>query len=229
MLLSRGKAILAVSFAYLVCAVTHADANLLTNGSFELGTLVNDGNATETFSAGPTAITGWTAVGRQVSWIEAGNPFGLSAEDGSRFLDLTAYNPGPPFGGVTQTITTTVGDHYELSFFLGSYTSVWGGPPVSILASAGGTSQTFTDSAVTTSSTWVPFSMPFTATSAGTAITLSGAAGVNYIGLDNVDVEFVSGPSSGVPEPGTYSLIALGFGALAVIGSRSRKPDAPRP
>src|SRR3954471_22203174 len=95
----RIQTISALSFVYLVCVTTNAKANLLTNGSFELGTLVNDGNATQTFSAGPTSITGWSAVGRQVSWIEAGNPFFLSAEDGSRFLDLTAYITGAPFGG----------------------------------------------------------------------------------------------------------------------------------
>jgi hypothetical protein len=197
----------------------------LTNASFELGTLVNDGNSTQTFSAGPTAITGWSAVGRQVSWIEAGNPFFLSAEDGSRFLDLTAYNTGAPFGGVTQSIATTVGDQYTLSFFLGSYTARWGGPPVSILASAGGTSQTFTNAAVTTSSTWVPFTMTFTATSAATAITLTGAAGVEYIGLDNVDVESAT---PGVPEPATCGLIALGLSGLIWIARRSGDPDVAR-
>lgn len=211
--------VFALGLIYLACVVTHANANLLTNGSFELGTLVNDGNATQTFNAGPTSITGWSAVGRQVSWIEAGNPFLLSAEDGTRFLDLTAYNTGAPFGGVTQSIATTIGDQYSLSFFLGSYTAVWGGPPVSILASADGTSQTFTDSAVTTSSTWVPFTMLFTATSGTTAITLTGAAGVEYIGLDNVDVELAG---SGVPEPGMYGLVALGLTALILIGRRSR-------
>lgn len=212
--------VLGVSFICLACIATSANANLLTNGSFELGTLVNDGNATETFNAGPTSITGWSAVGRQVSWIEAGNPFFLSAEDGSRFLDLTAYNPGAPFGGVTQSIATTIGDQYSLSFFLGSYTTRWGGPPVSILASAGGTSQTFTDSAVTTSSTWVPFTMDFTATSNTTAVTLTGAAGVDYIGLDNVDVELVG---SSVPEPGMYWPVALGLSALLLISRRCRK------
>jgi len=214
-----------MGFMYLACAATPASANLLTNGSFESGTLVNDGNATQTFNAGPTAITGWSAIGRRVSWIEAGNPFGIMAQDGSRFLDLTAYNPGAPFGGVTQTIGTTIGDQYDLSFYLGSYTSVWGGPPVSILVSAGGTSQTFTDSAATTASTWVRFSMPFNATSTSTAISLTGAAGVNYIGLDNVDVELVGiVPLSGAPEPGTYALIALGFGALALIGGLKPSP-----
>ena len=222
---SRIRLLMATSAIYLGC-VTHANANLLTNGSFEFGTLVNDGNATQTFSAGPTAITGWSAVGRQVSWIEAGNPFLLSAQDGSRFLDLTAYNTGAPFGGVTQSIATTIGNQYSLSFFLGSFTTRWGGPPISILASAGSTSQTFTNSAVTTSSTWTPFAMTFTATANTTAITLTGSAGVEYIGLDNVDVEPAG--AVGAPEPATYILIACGLIALRFIAGRAGRPDKAR-
>ena len=198
-----------------------ANANLLTNGSFELGTFVNDGNLTDTFNAGATTITGWSAVGRQVSWIDVGNPWSLSAQDGNRFLDLTAYNPGAPFGGVTQSVATTVGQQYSLSFYLGSYTALWGGPPISILAAAAGTSQTFTNAAATSTSTWTPFSLLFTATSATTAVTLTGAAGVNYIGLDNVSVD-PAGPGGAVPEPSAFALVALGFGVLPLIARRLR-------
>jgi hypothetical protein len=205
----------------LTFLVVSAHANLLTNGSFELGTFVNDGNLTDSFSAGATTITGWSAVGRQVSWIDVGNPWGLSAQDGNRFLDLTGYNPGAPFGGVTQNVATTVGEQYAVSFYLGSYTARWGGPPTSIVASAGGTSQTFTDSTATSTSTWTPFSLLFTATSATTAITLTGAAGVNYIGLDNVSVD-PAGTAGTVPEPGPFALLALGFGVLPLIARRLR-------
>jgi hypothetical protein len=198
-----------------------ANANLLTNGSFELGTFVNDGNLTDTFSAGATTITGWSAVGRQISWIDVGNPWSLSAQDGNRFLDLTAYNAGAPFGGVTQNVATTAGEQYTVSFYLGSYTALWGGPPVSILASAGGTSQTYMNAAATSTSTWTPFSLLFTATSATTAITLTGAAGVSYIGLDNVSVD-PAGAAGAVPEPGPFALLALGFGILPLIARRRR-------
>lgn len=196
----------------LACFVP-AQANLITNGSFELGTFVDDGNGTDSFNAGPTTITDWAAVGRQVSWIRSPNPWGLSAEDGTQFLDLTGYQTGAPFGGVTQTIPTIMGQTYSLSFFLGSYTQRWGGPPVSILASAGSTNQTFTVSTTSTASTWTPFSLVFTASSTTTPITLTGAAGVEYIGLDNVAVDAVSA----VPEPDSGTLIVLGLGLVGAM------------
>src|SRR5256885_5709993 len=143
----------------------NANANLLTNGSFELGSFVNQGSETMSLAAGNTAITGWTVTGRSLAWINTGNPWGLSAQDGNLFLDLTDYTTGAPFGGVTQTISTVAGQQYELSFELGSYTQRWGGPPGSILATAGGASETATISTTSSASTLTPFSLSFTATS----------------------------------------------------------------
>ena len=198
-----------------------AHANLLTNGSFELGTFIPDPNDTQTFTAGATTMTGWTTVGNFVSRIGATNPFLLSAQDGSFFLDLTGYHTGTPFGGVTQTVATTPGQQYELSFYLGSYTARWGGPPVSILASAGGTSQTFTDSASTRSSTWTRETLAFTATGSSTLITLTGAAGVQYIGLDNVSL-------NPVPEPSTWVMLLIGVAGLCVVSYRGRRNGSTR-
>jgi hypothetical protein len=213
--------------AALVGAATCVHAQLLTNGSFESGTFINQGNDTETFTAGATTMSGWTTTGNFVSWIGPSNPFGLMAQDGSFFLDLTGYHTGAPFGGVTQTIATTPGQPYALTFYLGSYTARWGGPPVSILASAGATSGTFTNSATTGSSTWTPETLDFTATGTSTVITLTGTAGVEYIGLDNVNVACTSpsGCGTGVPEPRTLTLLGLGLAGIW-FARRERKTCA---
>jgi hypothetical protein len=208
------------SFVLCVCCVSPASANLLTNGSFESGAFVNQGNQTMVLPVGSSTMTDWTVVADQLAWINAGNPWGLSAQDGNFFLDFTAYPTGAPFGGVTQTIATMPGEQYELSFYLGSYTQRWGGPPVSIQASAAGTSQTFSVTTTSTASTWTPFSMLFTASSPSTAVSLVGTAGFQYIGLDNVSVTGLGPPA--VPEPGSFALIGAGLGALLLTVRRRR-------
>jgi hypothetical protein len=205
--------------AALVVA-TSAQANLLTNGSFELGGFVNQGNDTMSLGAGSTVITGWTVVTDTTAWIGATNPFGLTASNGSFFLDLTNYEAGAPFAGMSQTIATTPGATYSLSFDLGSST-FWGRPD-SIAASAAGTSQTFTAPTSGGNNDWQSVSMQFVASSASTTVLLQGASGINYIGLDNADVEFVSGPGSGtIPEPTTLALVSLGL-AFAAVSRRSK-------
>src|SRR5688500_10274771 len=204
--------------ACLMLFASSAHAVPITNPSFELGTFVNDGNGTMVLPVGSTAITGWAVVFDQLAWIISPNPWGLAAQDGNRFLDLTAYPSGAPFGGIAQTFATIPGGEYDLSFYLGTYTTRWGGPPVSIQTTAGDSSQTCTVSAPSTASTWTLCAMTFTATAPTTTLTLRGTAGFSYIGLDNVAV---TGPDvTAVPEPATVVLLG---GGLVAAGTRARK------
>jgi Protein of unknown function (DUF642)/PEP-CTERM motif len=201
--------------------------NLLVNGSFEDGAFVNQGNQTMSPAAGSTVITGWTVVTDSTAWINAGNPFGLAASDGSRFLDLTNYSAGAPFAGLSQSFATTAGAAYTLSFDLGG-SNAWGRPDA-LIASAAGTSASFTTglaSATTPNNDWYHESMTFTATGATTTLTLQGSVGFNYIGLDNVVVALLSAPGTtpdpvpAIPEPSTWALMLAG---LAAIGGTARR------
>jgi hypothetical protein len=217
--MKSGTALSALFLTAALVGGTSAQANLLTNGSFESGAFVNQGNDTMSLAVGSTVITGWTVVTDTTAWIGATNPFGLSASNGSFFLDLTNYQAGAPFAGMSQTVATTPGATYSLAFDLGSST-FWGRPD-SITASAAATSQTFTAPSTGGNNDWQSVSMQFVASSATTTVRLQGASGINYIGLDNVDVEFVSGPVP-VPEPTTLAFLGLGLAGLAAWRCRTQ-------
>jgi hypothetical protein len=212
---------LVICIALAVGPAAHA-ANLLVNGSFEQGAFINQGNQTMSLAGGSTVITGWTVLNDVTAWIDAGNPFGLSASDGSRFLDLTDYSAGAPFAGVSQTFATLAGATYTLSFDLGG-SNFWGRPDA-LIASAAGTSQVFSTGPASTTSPnndWYSESMSFVATGASTTLTLQGSQGFNYIGLDNVSVELTSAPPvPAIPEASTWALMLAG---LAVCGARVRR------
>ena len=115
---------------------------------------------------------------------------------------------------MNQTITTHPGSHYLLTFDLGSNSAY--GIPDGLLASAGGTSATFT-STNTGGLTWEHEALAFTATGPTTNIALVGAQAGVYIGLDNISVLQI-----GVPEPATWAMMLLGFAGLGGI-ARARQ------
>jgi hypothetical protein len=212
-----------ISLTIFSLAAVAAHANLLTNGSFENtnNAFVGDANKTDELLSGSAAIPGWTTANAQLAWIENGNPYGISAANGSFFLDLTGYVNASPYGGVTQSFATTIGTQYVVTFDLGygGNNAAYGGP-VSVTASAGGSSQVFTSGSGTPNpAVWNLETFDFTATSSTTTLSLTGfsASGGAYIGLDNVDAE-VAG-STTTPEPGTWSLLFAGIG---LIGGSAR-------
>ncbi len=213
-----------------------AQANLLTNGSFEDTTnFVNQGNDTMTVGVGSTTISGWTVNGAAsgndgVAWIGPANPFGIAAQDGSYSLDLTGYTNGAPYAGVQQSVATTSGDTYALTFYLGAEISGVG--TYSIDACGGSTCQTSSVNIVTAGSgspvnSWTLETLDFTATSASTLISLLGtnSGGVQeYIGLDNVNL--IDTGASATPLPAALPLFATGLGAMGLFGWRRKRKSA---
>ncbi|MGD0260638.1 MAG: DUF642 domain-containing protein [Verrucomicrobiota bacterium] len=194
-------------------------ANLLINGSFEQGNFVPTEQGSMLLGVGATDITGWTVENGGLAWDGPTNPYGLTASDGSYFLDLTGDHDNIPYGGVvqSQTISTTIDAVYQLSFDLGS-DSHYDTTAVGVQVTAGSASETFTSSLPVNRNQWQTFTFDFTATSANTSISLDGDASnyQEYIGLDNVSVVEV-------PEPGTLTLVA-GPGLLVfAVWRRLRK------
>lgn len=194
-----------------------AHANLVTNGSFESGAFVaNLGQGTMIVPGGnSTTITGWTVNALPLAWINSPNPWGLAASDGSFFLDLTGGQTGAPYSGVSQTIATTPGTVYNLSFDLGS-SNLWGRPSaIQVTATGNGQlhSSVYTSSTTGTDNDWDQVSFQFVADSATTAIAFVGSAGVNYIGLDNVAV-------NAVPVPAAVWLLGSALGGLGFARRR---------
>jgi hypothetical protein len=215
-----------VNRAWLMAAVvlgtglTAQANNLLSNGSFETGNFNPSEPGSMLLTAGATDITGWIVINGGLAWDGPQNPYGLTASDGSHFLDLTGDYDHAPYGGVEQTVATTLGAQYQISFEVGSdvgYDSDQGSlpaTPVSIQVTAGSSSGTFTTTTPAGNDLWQSFNLEFTATSSSTLISLEGLASENieYIGLDNVDLE-------AVPEPGTLMLL-VGPGLLAFAKCR---------
>jgi hypothetical protein len=210
----------------LALATVNASADLITNGSFEdtSKTFVGDANKVDELNSGSTAIPGWTTInGVPTAWIMNGNPFGISAADGSFFLDLTGYSDSGTYGGVSQSFATTAGTNYVVTFDLGygGNSTAYGGP-VSVLVSAGGSPQTFTSgSGSPNPAVWDLETFDFTATSATTTLSIIGktTTGGDYIGLDNVDVEVGTAPGP-VPEPATFTLLLTGMSMLGCAARR---------
>ena len=222
----------AVGIALSACVPTNgASANLITNGGFgdPDGNFTNNtGTGGDNVPVGSSSITGWTISGAYPAlWIPSGGFYGgLGPSPGnpsSFLLDLTGTINTAPYDSVSQTIATTAGAHYTLTFDLGS--AMQWGLPDGVTASAGSTSGTFTSTNPGDSTNfWNSETLNFVATGTSTLITLAGASGFSYIGVDNVAV--VETSPGGVPEPSTWAMILLGFAGVAYLGyRRAREPN----
>jgi hypothetical protein len=177
--------------------------NLITNGGFESGNFGAPPSGFNVLSPGSTVITGWTVVTSEVGWGQNGNIFGVAARSGSRLIDLTDLNDVPPFGALQQTVSTTAGTVYRLSFYVGTQEStVAYRGPASVTASAGSVSSSVTFNPAGLGNQWGRFSMDFTALSGSTSIVLHGvsSAGGQYIGLDDVEVVSIDQDGDGMSD-----------------------------
>ena len=163
--------------------------------------------------SGSSVIPGWTITTAELVWINNANVYGITTPFGNSFLDLTGYHNSSPYGGVSQTINTTIGQNYTLSLSLGvnNTNSLYSGP-ISVTASAGSINQIFGYDSSGSGNFWGDFNFNFTASSSSTPISIVGlsTAGGTYIGLDNVSVTAVPWEIDALPVVGTTLIFAVG-------------------
>ena len=225
------RTLLATALALTIAATpASAATNLLSNGSFEAGfagwtitqlPLGNPGTAPVVITYGntngyPTGAFGEAilpntvaslspeAVGSNLAYFssDTANPHTLA-----QVINLTAgtiYNIGfdyyAPRNGIDNPNDAT------LAFTLG-------GNPIGATLTAGGPSGT-------PAATWINFGTSFTATSSGPQTLAFNFRGLGVTAADfGVDRVYVT---AAVPEPGTWALMLIGFGAIGTAMRRRR-------
>lgn len=223
--MSRKLVIAAI--ASLAFAPSAFAANLVVNGGFEDTTGLGAVNAQGNYNLPQfTVFAGWTVMGSSdgVTLFGPTNTQGIAASGGDWSMDLTPISPNSNgFGGIRQTIVTEIGRSYRLTFDIGN-SPAFNGELAAVIT--GGVGSNFPDwtfgGGGRTGNAWDTVTYDFVATSAATELIFGGgpAFGVNnqYVGLDNVSVVDL-----GVPEPGTWALMLMGFGALGSAVRRSRR------
>ena len=116
----------AIAAASALIATEAGAANLVTNGDFDnIGGVWSDntGDGSNDFkSPGGVAVPAWSNVTGFANefWVQTPNGYsGLTASPGNGsiyFVDLTGQLNSQPFGGLEQTISTTPGVSYMLTF-----------------------------------------------------------------------------------------------------------------
>lgn len=218
----------------LLVAAPSSQANLLTNGSFEVPVVTN--GTFILFPVGSSALTGWTVFGpagtnvANVIGTFSQNGVSFPAQDGNQWLDLTGLSANST-EGVSQSVATIVGHQYQLSFFVGNTTGGGFGTTSTVNVLLNGIS-TFADVNSTVSPTtqnWQQFTHTFIATGISTALGFRNGDSGNDDdnGLDNVVLLDLGPAVNGVPEPGLLTLLGIGLATIG-IARRQKKVASPR-
>jgi hypothetical protein len=210
-----------LQIAALATLVSAGNANaateLVVNGSFE-------SDAIASAWAPVSAVTGWTssAGGSSAFEIQKGatqgglGGFNPAAASGTQYLELNTDR----LTSVSQTIATTAGGTYALSFAYSGRPDTPGGANSLMNVYWGATLLTPTALVGNNGGTWQTYSQTLTALGASTSLrfeSLGPASSPSYGSyLDNVSV------TAAVPEPETYAMLLLGLAMLGGLARRKR-------
>ena len=218
------RSLLAASVIALIPASASA-ADLITNGGFE-----NPVVASPCCSTVPTdSLPGWTVPTGNVNVVNGtfASSAGNLAFEGNQYLDLVGQGG---VGSLSQTFNTVLNQAYTLSFVF-SHNLFSGITSASASLNVGSLTDVITHTGGTNANlAWQNYSNTFVAAGPTTTLNFTNLTGGDNEGmfLDAVSVNAVEvNPTGAVPEPSTWAMMMMGFGAVG-LGLRRRKPEAKR-
>ena len=231
------KRLIAAILAIYVMGISQADAgmvNLITNGSFEQGPSDADPrwNTAQWITlglnfGGTNDIDGWTVdTGGQIDLLRAGSFYG-DAADGVRHIDL---NGAPVQGKISQTISTVVGQTYQVSFDLLGISGLSLGGPTGVRSQIGNGTM-FADFAPSLSETgWITQQWTFTAGDSSSTLQFLSLYNNQFGNGPHIDnVRVVEAPLSVVPEPSSLVLWGVGMMGIFLVHRRTCQQTAASP